>query len=139
MFTASHSILDRWRNHISQLFNVNFVSDVRQTEIHTAEPLMPEPSAFEVEITIEKLKRHISPGIDQIPAELLKTVGRTIYSAIHKLTNSIWNKEKLPEEWKESIIVPIYKKDERTDCVNYRGISLLPTTYKILSTILLSI
>ena len=59
-------------------------------------------------------------------------------SAIHKLIISIWNKEELPEEWKESIIVPIYKKRDKTDCNNYRGISLLPTTYKILSNILLS-
>ena len=44
----------------------------------------------------------------------------------------------LTEEWKESIIVPIYKKGDKTDCNNYRGISLLPTTYKILYNILLS-
>jgi hypothetical protein len=48
------------------------------------------------------------------------------------------NKEELPEEWKESIIVPIYKKGDKTDHSNYRGISLLPATYKILSNILLS-
>ena len=44
----------------------------------------------------------------------------------------------MPEEWKESIIVPIYKKDDKTDCSNYKGISLVSTMYKILSTILLS-
>ena len=44
----------------------------------------------------------------------------------------------MPEEWKESIIVPIHKKGDKTDCNNYTGISLLPTTYKILSNILLS-
>jgi len=47
-------------------------SDVRQTEIYTAEPLVPEPSAFEVEMAIGKLKGHKSPSIDQIPAELIK-------------------------------------------------------------------
>jgi len=50
----------------------------------------------------------------------------------------MWNKEELPEDWKESIIVPIYKKGDKTDCSNYRGLSLLPTTYKMLSSILLS-
>jgi hypothetical protein len=61
-------------------------------------------------MAIEKLKRHKSPGIDQIPAELIKAGGRTICSEIHKLINSIWNKEELPEQWKESIIVPIYRR-----------------------------
>jgi len=56
---------------------------------------------------------------------------------IHELFISIWKEEKLPEEWKESIIVPIHKKGDKTDCNNYRGISLLLTTYKILSNILL--
>jgi len=97
-----------------------------------------EPSAFEVEICFEKLKRQKSSGIDQIPAELIKAGGRTIRSEIHTLINSIWNKGELPEEWKESIIVSIYKEGDKTDCSNYRGISLVSTAYKILSNILLS-
>ena len=64
--------------------------------------------------------------------------GRTLCFEIHKLITSIWEREKLPEEWKESIIVPIHKKGDKTDCNRYRGISLLPITYKILSNILLS-
>ena len=54
----SHSIMARWRSYFSQILNVHGVSDVRQAEIHTAEPLVPEPSALEVELTIEKLKSH---------------------------------------------------------------------------------
>ena len=76
------------------------------------------------------------PVIDHIPAELIKAGGRTIRSEINK--NSIWNKEELPEEWKGSIIVPSYKERDKTDCSNYRCISILPTTYKILSDFLLS-
>ena len=97
------------------------VKDVRQAEIHTAEPLVPEPSAAEVELAIDKLKSHKSPGIDQIPAELIKAGGRTICLESHKLITSIWKKEELPEEWKEVIIVPIHKKGDRKDCNNYRG------------------
>ena len=123
----------RWRNYFSQLFNVHGVKDVRQAEIHTAEPLVPEPSAAEVELAIDRLKSHKSPGIDQIPAELIKAGGRTICLEFHKLITSVWKKEKLPEEWKESIIIPIHKNGDKTDCNNYRGISLLPNSYKILS------
>jgi hypothetical protein len=49
----------------------------------------------------------------------------------------MWNKEELPQQWKESIIVPIHKKSDKTDCNNYRGIFLLSTVYKTLSNILL--
>jgi hypothetical protein len=117
-----------WRNYFYQLLNVQRVNDVRQAQIHRAKPLVPELRAFELELAIEKLKSHRSPGIDQIPAELIKTGGRIIRCAIHKLIISVWNKEELPEEWNESIIVPIHNKGDKTDCSNYRGISLLQTT-----------
>jgi len=64
--TDSHCILARWRNRSSRLLNVHGINDVRQTEIRTGEPLVPEPSAFEFEIAIEKLKRPKLPGSDQI-------------------------------------------------------------------------
>ena len=56
LFKNSHGILVRWRNHSSQLLNVHGVNNVRQTEIYTAEPLVPDPSAFEFEMAIVDLK-----------------------------------------------------------------------------------
>jgi len=100
LVTDSYSNLARWRNHFSQLVNVYGVNDVRQTEIHTAEPVAPEPSAFGVELAIEKRKSHKSPSTDQIPTELIKAGGRIIHQEIHKLIISIWNKEGLPEKRK---------------------------------------
>jgi hypothetical protein len=84
------------------------------------------------------LKKYKSPGSDQIPAELIQAGGEILLSAIHKLINSVWNKEEFPVQWKESIIVPIHKKGDKTDCNNYREISLISTAYKTLSNILLS-
>jgi len=55
-----HSIVARWRTYFSQLFNVHGVKDVGQAEIHTAEPQVPESSASEVELVIDKLKSHKS-------------------------------------------------------------------------------
>jgi hypothetical protein len=69
---------------------------------------VPEPSLTEVEIAIGKLQRYKSLGTDQIPAEVIKAGGETLHSKIYKLSHSIWNKEKLPQQWKDSITVPIY-------------------------------
>jgi hypothetical protein len=63
---------------------------------------------------------------------------RTVLSEITQHLNSIWNNEEMLEEWKESIIVPISKKGDKTDSNNYRGISHLSITYEIFSSILLS-
>jgi hypothetical protein len=118
--------------------NVHRVSDVRQIGIHTAEPLLPDPTPFEIKIDIKKLKRYKSPGSDQILAELIQVGGEILCSKIHNLINSIWNKTDLPDQWNVSIIASIHKKGQKTDCSNYHGISLLLTSYKIVSYILLS-
>jgi hypothetical protein len=95
----SHSVLARWRNHVSQLLYVH-EDNVRQTEIHTTDPLVPEPSTIDVETAMKKLKRDKSLGIDQIPADLIKAGGRTFHSEIQKLINSVRKEEEMPEEWK---------------------------------------
>jgi len=63
----------RWSKLCSQLLNVLGVSGVKQRDIHTVEPLVSVPNAFELEMATEKLKRHISPGTDKIPGELIKS------------------------------------------------------------------
>jgi hypothetical protein len=62
-----------------------------------AERLVPDPSPFEVEIAIAKLKMYKSPGSDQIPAELIQAGGENMRSKIYKLVNSIWDKEELSD------------------------------------------
>jgi hypothetical protein len=109
LLPGSQNILNRWRKYFTQLLNVH-VSDVRQIEVYTTEPLVPGPSHLEVEIAVAKLKKYKLPGSDQIPAELIQAGGEILLSVIHKLINSILNKEGLPNQWKESIIVPIHKK-----------------------------
>jgi hypothetical protein len=123
--------LNRWKNFFNQVLNVHGVHDVIQMYIHTAELLVPEPSLVEVKISIRKLKSYESPGTDNIPTELIKAGGEIFYSEIHRLICYIWNKEELPQQWKECSTVPNYKKGDKTDNNNYRGISVyqLPTKF----------
>jgi hypothetical protein len=69
MLVDSHNILNRWKNYFSQLLNVYKVS----------EPVVPDPSTFEIEIAIAKLKSYKSPGSDQIPAELIQAGGAILH------------------------------------------------------------
>jgi hypothetical protein len=85
-----HKIWNRWKNYFCQLLNVHGVSCVRQTEMHTAELFGPQPTASEGEVAIGKLKSCKSPGVDQIPAELIQVGGETLHSQIHKLIKLIW-------------------------------------------------
>jgi hypothetical protein len=77
------------------------VSDVRQIEIHTAEQSVPGYSCLQVEINVAQMKKYKSPDSGQIPAELIQARDETYISTctIHKLINSIWNKERLPNQW----------------------------------------
>jgi hypothetical protein len=76
---------------------------------------VPEPCASQVEVATGKLKRYKSPGVDQIPAEPIHAGGETLLSEIHKLIKLIRNKEELPDQWKESPVVPIHKKNDKND------------------------
>jgi hypothetical protein len=83
-----HNILNRWKNYFCQLLNVHGegAGGVWQTEMHTAEPFVSQPSASEAEVAVGKLKRYKSPGVHQIPAELIQAGGETLRSGIHKLS-----------------------------------------------------
>jgi hypothetical protein len=128
LLADSHNILRIWNNYLYQLLDVHGVNDVRQTEMHTDK----------IEIATEKLKRYIFLGTDQIPAELNKAGGNILSSEVHKLIKPIWNKEELSQQWKESIVVTISTKSDKSDCSNYWGISVLPNTNKMLFNILVS-
>jgi hypothetical protein len=92
------------------MLNVRGVHGVRQMDIRTAKPLMPEPSLVEVEIATGKFKSYTSPDTDQILAKLIKAGGEILYSEIHRPICCIWNKEELPQQWKESIIYQFIKR-----------------------------
>ena len=108
------SILSKWEHFFSNLLNFN-QSNNKLSEIYTEEPDIPEPSLIEVELTIENLKKHKAPGVHHIPLQLIQAGGDKLCEEIHILTVLIWNKEELPQEWKETIIVPINKKGDRMD------------------------
>ena len=95
-----------------------------------------EPTLDEIQEIIRNLKRMKTAGTDKINAELLQAAGPQMTQRIQELILSVWRSERMPNEWNKSIICPIYKKGEKSECSNYRGNSLLNTAYKILATVM---
>ena len=97
---------------------------------------------FEVELTIEDVKKAIrnlknnkEAGTDGIHQELIKHGGDKQLNRMYELVRQIWEEERILEELKETIIVPIHKRVDRDRCENYRGMALGNAPYKILSNI----
>jgi len=117
---------DSFSNH-----RIQPITSDNQTDVEIS-PL----SYNEVCSIINKLKSNKLGGTDTIISELIKQGGRTFKQRIYKLLLMMWEKEHLPNHWKEGIICPLYKKGDILDCTNYRPITLLNVAYKIFAIIL---
>ncbi|XP_052562347.1 uncharacterized protein LOC128092490 [Culex pipiens pallens] len=132
-------VLNRWQ----QFFNEHLNGDVAhgdgfeaQLGPPAADEQFPAPDLETVKKEIRQLKNNRAAGKDRLPGELFKYGGEQLARAIHLVISKIWREEKLPAEWMDGVVCPIYKKGDKLDCGNYRGITLINAAYKILSQIL---
>jgi hypothetical protein len=134
--------LERWREHFNSLLNRPHPTIQDQNLIENANLQFPSeiadnpPTEEEIRMAITRLKNRKAPGIDTIPAEALKAGGELIVSQLKSLYATVWNKTDVPQDFKDAIIVPIHKKGDPANCQNYRGISLLSTSAKLLTSII---
>ena len=144
METVSDSkrVVARWSEHFQKLLNVNgdinhgALDNIPQRIIKTS--LDEIPTMDEMARAIASLKDGKAPGGDGIPAKILKHGGDNLFSRLHQLITNAWEVGSVPQAWKDASIVTIYKKSDRTDCGNCRGISLLSIAGKIFARILLN-
>ena len=137
-----NQILDRFAQHFSHLLNVpsnidyEALNSVKQRPI--VQNLDTKPSYQETLKAIQETKEGKSPGVCGIPAEIWKYGGENLQRTLHDLILLIWEEETVPQEWKDANIISLFKKGDRKDCGNYRGISLLSIAGKIMARILLN-
>lgn len=111
-------------------------------ETERRETIIPDQEE-EIKITLEELEEALrktkngkAPGSDGINSELIKNASRKFKVRLTRLYNRILKEGKIPSEWRGAIVVPIFKKGDRENLANYRGISLLNTGYKIFAKII---
>jgi hypothetical protein len=92
----------------------------------------------EIKSAIKKLKNNKAAGADGIRAEVIKAGGEVVELWVARLLEAVWKQRRVPAEWLKAVIMPLFKKGARNKCENWRGISLLSVTSKILAQIILT-
>ena len=90
----------------------------------------------EVRSSIKRLKTRKAAGICGIMPEMLKARGEMVVDWVAKVFNIVWGEGVAPSDWKNAVIIPVYKKDSRLDCMNYRGINLMSVVGKVFARVL---
>lgn len=141
LLTESAAVLKRWTQYCQELYNFpiqpdNILLDKDKTQQKEPSPLPVLKE--EIDEAIKALPAGKSPGADNIPAELLKHGGEEMKNAITKICQKIWMTKEWPQEWTQSLIIPLPKKGNLRKCQNYRTISLISHTSKILLRVILN-
>ena len=143
LLTDKASILNRWAEHFQTLFSADRSVDEPAIQQIPQQPVKEEldeaPTLEEVIKATNQLKCGKAAGVDGIPPEIWKYGGAALHSKLHDLFLCCWEQGKLPQDLRDAIIITLYKnKGEKSDCTNYRGITLLSVAGKILARVLLN-
>jgi exonuclease III len=138
LLTERTEVLGRWTEYCIELYNhkINPDTGILQNKLVrelNSLPVMPS----EVEEAVRSLKGDKSPGVDDVPAELLKHGGEAVSTILTTICKKIWEDKKWPKEWTQSLIIPLPKKGNLKQCQNYRTISLISHPSKVMLKVLL--
>jgi hypothetical protein len=147
VLTEEHKIMERWKEHFEELLNPTktnrestgkTVKEGRKskTEINNERNRENEITLTEVQEAIKSIKNGKAAGHDGITPEMIKHLGGNGTQILLKIFRKAWAEGKIPHDWEIGVLIPIYKKGDRLDCNNYRGITLLSVVAKTYERIL---
>lgn len=130
VLTCGEEIKDRWREYTQELYQ----RDPTLHDHYIPEDFTPEPQVTfeEVKAALKSLPNQKSPGIDEIPIELIKAAGKPVLMQLTRLCQAIWNTLEWPRDWKRSVYLPLPKKGDIMQCANNRTIALICHCSKVL-------
>jgi hypothetical protein len=99
-----------WKEYFDKLLNTEEPEELIKIGIREINEVEVELNIEDVKNAIINLKNNKAAGTHGTHPELIKYLGNKILNRIYELVRQIWEEERVPEEWKEAIIVPIYKK-----------------------------
>jgi hypothetical protein len=138
LLTNKNQVLAGWKEHFEEHLDEGSEAEqpTRLVILRDDEVDIDLPCREEKEMPLKYLKFNKAADADSIVAELLKNGGPNLVDALHEVILQAWTSETLPRSWIEGVLCLVYKKGNKLDCKNYRGICLLNVTYKVFAKIL---
>ena len=128
VMTDEKSVLRIWKEYYMGLMNEENERERRGYDGERVNLEVESISKEEVRENMQRMKNGKAVGPDDIPVEVWKCLGESLT----KLYNRTMESERMPEEWRDSVLIPIFKnKGDVQSCSNYRGIKLIGHTMKL--------
>ena len=139
VLTEEKEIINRWTEYCADLYEHKAIGDQEVLKVPQATddanyPILRE----EVQEAVKSLKKRKSPGVDNIPSELVQAGGDEMIDMLLTICNKIWQSGDWPTLWTQSLVITLPKKGNLQQCQNYRTISLISHPSKVMLKILLN-
>ena len=132
VMTDEESVLRIWKEYYMGLMNEENERERRENDGERVNLEVESISKEEVRENMQRMKNGRAVGPDDIPVEVWKCLGESALKFLTKLYNRTMESERMPEEWRDSVLIPIFKnKGDVQSCSNYRGIKLIGHTMKL--------
>ncbi|KAK3526662.1 hypothetical protein QTP70_030874 [Hemibagrus guttatus] len=132
VLTSEESVQRRWKEYFEELMNEENKREKRVEGVNSVEQKVDKIRKHEVRKALKRMKSGKAVGPDDIPVEVWKRLGEAAVEFLTSLFNRVLESERMPEEWRRSVLVPIFKnKGDVQSCSNYRGIKLMSHTMKL--------
>ncbi|KAK3536039.1 hypothetical protein QTP70_025506 [Hemibagrus guttatus] len=132
VLTSEESVQRRWKEYFEELMNEENEREKRVEGVNSVEQKVDKIRKDEVRKALKRMKSGKAVGPDDIPVEVWKCLGEAAVEFLTSLFNRVLESERMPEEWRRSVLVPIFKnKGDVQSCRNYRGIKLMSHTMKL--------
>lgn len=131
---GTDEIMERWKEYFEELLNTTQTGQQEKQEVNHETDEDNDHNAFteeEVRTAVKRLKRGKAAGHDEITPEMLIHLGNHGIALLSKIINTAANEHQIPVDWEVGIILPVHKKNNKRDCKNYRGITLLSIVSKV--------
>ncbi|KAK3541917.1 hypothetical protein QTP86_008097 [Hemibagrus guttatus] len=132
VLTSEESVQRRWKEYFEELMNEENEKEKRVEGVNSVEQKVDKIRKDEVRKALKRMKSGKAVGPDDIPVEVWKCLGEAAVEFLTSLFNRVLESERMPEELRRSVLVPIFKnKGDVQSCSNYRGINLMSHTMKL--------